>query len=207
MRRCLVVVAVCVFTVAALANERGDRANAEWQKYMDRGLNACVGGGSVYLTYSPLDRRDWYPVQFSPNLQPDIIKRAAAIEPGGDAKTYEAINTDVNAFVNQHLDELRNGTYNKIEVKVAGIQFAVTPANDRSDQVLVWLHENTATRGLWIVHELNKRLFIMQPSGTAEPVNRNNEPKWLTTDHLTEATEEAGVRAGRAHAAHFSKCN
>lgn len=205
MRRCLTVVAVCAFAFSAVAN---DRANAEWQKYMDRAMNACVPGGSVYLTYSPLDRRDWNPVQFASDLKPDLMKRVAANEKIRDEKTLQTINTEVNTIVNEHLQDLRNGTYNKIEVKLPGARFEITPANDKSEQVVVWHFKGAGSRlSSFYMHEsATEKVYLMQPDGTTQEIGRNNRPSWMTTEDVTEATEDAGVKAGRAHGAHFTKC-
>src|SRR5579859_2519960 len=80
MRRLFVFAALVLISGTLSGQSRGQRERDEWQKYEEQATNVCFGPGrSLVLGYTPLDRRQFYPVVFSPNLQPDLLKRIAAV--------------------------------------------------------------------------------------------------------------------------------
>ncbi|HSP16354.1 MAG TPA: hypothetical protein VLV78_16525 [Thermoanaerobaculia bacterium] len=209
MRRLFVMTAFFLFIAGAFASERSDRAHAEWMKFEGRGTNVCFGTGGLYLSYTPLDRRQWYAVQFSPSLQPDLLKRAAPTVHFKDESARQLVENEVNAALNQHIDELRNGTYNKIDVSLGkGNAFSITPANSETEPVLIWTFSGAGSRLVSVLSGMKPTdtVYVLQSDGKSGPIEKTNRPTWLESEDFFTSTGTGSIRQEHRRAAHFTEC-
>jgi hypothetical protein len=204
----LLAISLCALSApAATRKELSDRAASEWKKFEERGTNVCFGSGSLYFVYTPLDRREWTPVVFSPTLPTDLLKNVASAFRFNDANAQKLIAEDVNAALNEHIEELRNGTYNRIDVFLGhGTDFTITPAQSGGEDVLIWIIRGFADRLLDIADHQMPRDFVvlLKADGTLHRVG-TDAPKWL--ESRNQSTQTGGnLRSERRRQKNYVQC-
>jgi hypothetical protein len=192
MRRLFVFAALVLISVTLSAQSRGQRERDEWQKYEEQATNVCFGPGrSLVLGYTPLDRRQFYPVVFSPDLQPDLLKRITAVFHLKDDDAQNLLAADVNSALNQHIDELRNGTYNKIEIVLGRANaLTVTPAESGGTDILIWIPEGAGWRTIDVLGGSKPRdtVYLLTGDGKFDFVKTRGGPSWLKSHDLFTQT-------------------
>ena len=187
-----VLLAFCVsgVSIAETRKEAMERQREEWTKFGNQIENECIGTGEAWFSYAPLDKSTFVPVRFSPDLQTDLVKRVAnSLAPFKDPRIKDLLDGPWNDAVNARIDALRTGTYNNINLIVAkGIGLHITPAEDQSDDVIVWRLRGFLA-ALADVTEGNaprNAVYRLAASGEIRPIDSKSKPAWMTSQSIND---------------------
>jgi hypothetical protein len=210
MHRAVIVVILSLAAIASAETrkERNARVMAEWQKFENNAANVCGAGGVLYFNYSPLDLYTLVPVLFSPSLPHGLLKNAAAALGVKDEAVKATIAQAFDAALDERIEGLHDGTYNIINVLMKkGPSFAITPRENRGDDVLIWLYRGFSDRLLDVTGGGTPRdnVYVLSADGRLTPIDKSSRPKWLTSEDLF--TQAGGnYRSERKRQAHYVKC-
>lgn len=195
--------------LADTRKEQMERQHGEFMKYTENIENQCIGSGEAWFSYAPLDKTYFQPVRFPAALQPDLVKRVTTSMSFKDPRVKEYLDGPFNDAVNARIDALRTGRYNNINLIVAkGIGVHITPAEDQSDDVIVWTLRGflSALADVTTGQKPQNSIYRLTANGEVRPLDSKSRPAWMTSQSINDYLWSGGG-ADRARLKKMARCD